>query len=131
MPIFWATPSPRSSNRQRSDDLLDRYAEERQRVFREVTGPTAAENKRRLKESDPEKKRADDERFEKLRDDPQFQREALTFTYKLVGRPDRGAAAIRPVTELPCHVAECGVPRAVSGRSRLPKARRCAQMGER
>jgi 2-polyprenyl-6-methoxyphenol hydroxylase-like FAD-dependent oxidoreductase len=69
------------------DDLLDRYAAERQRVFREVTGPTAAENKRRLKETDPEKKRADNERFRKLRDDPQFQREALTFTYKLIGRP--------------------------------------------
>jgi 2-polyprenyl-6-methoxyphenol hydroxylase-like FAD-dependent oxidoreductase len=69
------------------DDLLDRYAQERQRVFREVTGPTAAENKRRMKETDPDKKRADNERFRKLRDDPQFQREALTFTYKLVGRP--------------------------------------------
>jgi len=69
------------------DDLLDRYAEERQRVFREVTGPTAAENIRRLKETDPEKKRADGERLRRLRDDPGFQREALTFTYKLVGRP--------------------------------------------
>jgi 2-polyprenyl-6-methoxyphenol hydroxylase-like FAD-dependent oxidoreductase len=68
-------------------DLLDRYAEERQRVFLEVTGPTAAENKRRLKEADPEKKRADNERFRRLRDDRQFQREVLTFTYKLVGRP--------------------------------------------
>ena len=52
-----------------------------------MTGPTAAENKRRLKEADPEKKRADNARFEKLRDDPQFQREALSFTYKLVSRP--------------------------------------------
>ncbi len=78
---------PAVIKRAASDDLLDRYAQERQRVFREVTGPTAAENKRRLKETDPEKKRADNERFKKLRDDPQFQREALTFTYKLVGRP--------------------------------------------
>jgi 2-polyprenyl-6-methoxyphenol hydroxylase-like FAD-dependent oxidoreductase len=69
------------------DDLLDRYAEERRRVFVEVTGPTAAENIRRLKETDPEKKRADNERFRRLRDDSEFQREALTFTYKLVGRP--------------------------------------------
>jgi hypothetical protein len=56
-------------------------------VFLEVTGPTAAENKRRLKEADPEKKRADNERFRRLRDDRQVQREVLTFTYKLVGRP--------------------------------------------
>lgn len=70
-----------------NEDLLDRYAQERLRVFSEVTGPAAAENKRRLKETDPDKKRADNERFKKLRDDPAFQREALTFTYKLVGRP--------------------------------------------
>lgn len=76
--------------REASDDLLDRYAGERRRVFREVTGPTAAENKRRLKETDPEKKRTDNERFRRLRDDPQFQREVLTFTYKLVGRPIGG-----------------------------------------
>ena len=39
-----------------ADDLLDRYAAERRRVFLEVTGPTAAENKRRMQESDPDKK---------------------------------------------------------------------------
>lgn len=78
---------PAVIKRAADDDLLDRYAQERQRVFREVTGPTAAENKRRLKETDPEKKRVDNERFNKLRDDAQFQREVLTFTYKLVGRP--------------------------------------------
>ncbi len=70
-----------------TDDLLDRYAEERRRVFLEVTGPTAAENKRRLKETDPEKKRIDHERLTRVRDDPDFQREILTFTYKLRGRP--------------------------------------------
>jgi 2-polyprenyl-6-methoxyphenol hydroxylase-like FAD-dependent oxidoreductase len=69
------------------DELLDRYAAERRRVFLEVTGPTAAENKRRLKETDPEKKRIDNERFARVRDDRDFQREILTFTYKLVGRP--------------------------------------------
>ena len=69
-----------------ADDLLDRYAAERRRVFLEVTGPTAAENKRRLMESDPNKKRADYERFARVRDDPSFQREMLTFTYKLLGR---------------------------------------------
>jgi 2-polyprenyl-6-methoxyphenol hydroxylase-like FAD-dependent oxidoreductase len=78
---------PAVIKRATDDGLLDRYAEERRRVFLEVTGPTAAENIRRLKETAPEKKRADNARFDKLRDDPQFQREALTFTYKLLGRP--------------------------------------------
>lgn len=78
---------PAVIKRAAADDLLDRYADERRRVFREVTGPTAAENKRRLQETDPDKKRADNMRLQRLRDDPQFQREVLTFTYKLVGRP--------------------------------------------
>jgi 2-polyprenyl-6-methoxyphenol hydroxylase-like FAD-dependent oxidoreductase len=78
---------PAVIKRAAGDDLLDRYADERRRVFLEVTGPTAAENIRRLKETDPEKRRADNARFEKLKNDPQFQREALTFTYKLIGRP--------------------------------------------
>jgi 2-polyprenyl-6-methoxyphenol hydroxylase-like FAD-dependent oxidoreductase len=69
------------------DDLLDRYATERRRVFTEVTGPAAAENKRRIQEADPEKKRVDRERFARVHNDRDFQREVLTFTYKLVGRP--------------------------------------------
>ncbi len=69
------------------DDLLDRYAAERRRVFVEVTGPAAAENKRRMMESDPDRKQIDNERFARLRTDRDFQREVLTFTYKLVGRP--------------------------------------------
>ena len=74
--------------KQAADDvLLDRYADERRRIFLEITGPTAAENIRRLKETDPDKKRADRARLEKLKTDRHFQREALSFTYKLVGRP--------------------------------------------
>src|SRR5262245_25603609 len=69
------------------ESLLDRYAAERRRVFREVTGPTAAENLRRMSERDPHKKRLDNERFRRLREDPAFQREALMFTYKLKGQP--------------------------------------------
>jgi len=70
-----------------SDDLLDRYSDERRRIFLEITGPTAAENKRRLTETDPDKKRADNERFRLIREDEGFQRQMLTFTYNLVGRP--------------------------------------------
>jgi len=72
---------------QADERILDRYDEERRRVFREVTGPTAAENLRRMRESDPERKRVDNERFRRLREDPAFAREALKFTYRLVGNP--------------------------------------------
>lgn len=72
----------------RADDgLLDRYSDERRRVFLEVTGPTAKENKRRMTESDPERKKADFERLQQLHNDTQFQRTALTMTHKLVGNP--------------------------------------------
>ena len=54
------------------ESLLDRYAAERRRVFREVTGPTAAENLRRMSERDPHKKRLDNERFRRLREDRRF-----------------------------------------------------------
>jgi 2-polyprenyl-6-methoxyphenol hydroxylase-like FAD-dependent oxidoreductase len=70
-----------------ADDLLDRYSEERRRVFLEITGPTAKENKRRMTESDPERKKADHERLQQLHNDKAFQRTALTMTYKLVGNP--------------------------------------------
>jgi len=69
------------------DGLLDRYSDERRRVFLDVTGPTARENKRRMTEADPEKKKADFERLQQLHNDTQFQRTALTMTYKLVGNP--------------------------------------------
>lgn len=69
------------------DAILDRYAKERQRVFREITAPAAVENKRRLSERDPERKRADDERFRRIQEDTAFAREVLLFPFRLLGRP--------------------------------------------
>jgi 2-polyprenyl-6-methoxyphenol hydroxylase-like FAD-dependent oxidoreductase len=69
------------------DALLDRYADERRRVYREVTGPAAAENLRRMSERDSEKRGADRERLRRMHENPAFQREALMFTYKLKGAP--------------------------------------------
>jgi len=40
-----------------------------------------------MSEKDPEKQRVDRERLRRLRDDPSFQREVLTFTYRLKGNP--------------------------------------------
>jgi 2-polyprenyl-6-methoxyphenol hydroxylase-like FAD-dependent oxidoreductase len=74
-------------NGEASDALLDRYAEERRRVYREVTGPAAAENLRRMSESNPEKRSSDHERLRRMHENPTFQREALMFTYKLKGEP--------------------------------------------
>jgi 2-polyprenyl-6-methoxyphenol hydroxylase-like FAD-dependent oxidoreductase len=72
--------------------VLDGYASERRRIFREVTSPTATENKRRLAERDPERRRADRERLRRLDADPELQREALLVPEQLVSRPYSHAA---------------------------------------
>jgi 2-polyprenyl-6-methoxyphenol hydroxylase-like FAD-dependent oxidoreductase len=69
------------------ESALDWYASERRRVFLEVTGPTASENKRRVSERDPDAKRIDNERFRRLREDPAFVRQVLLGVFNLVSRP--------------------------------------------
>jgi len=66
---------------------LDEYAEERRRIFWEVTSPTASENKRRLTERDPARRKADLERLRRIDSDPEFQREVLLFPEQLKSRP--------------------------------------------
>lgn len=71
---------------QRRDDVLDAWAHERRRVFLEVTAPTAKENRRRVSERDPERRRADAERLRRLTTDPELARQALLGVHQLVGR---------------------------------------------
>jgi 2-polyprenyl-6-methoxyphenol hydroxylase-like FAD-dependent oxidoreductase len=66
--------------------VLDAWAQERRRVFHEVTAPTATENRRRVSERDPERRRADAARFRLLTDDPAAARQALLGVFQLVGR---------------------------------------------
>jgi hypothetical protein len=68
-------------------ELLDVYADDRRRIFLELVSPASTENKRRLTERDPERRRADRERFERLNTDAALAREVFLFTYKLVGTP--------------------------------------------
>ena len=67
------------------DALLDAWAAERRRVFLEVTAPTARENRRRVSERDPEKRRADAARLQRLTQDREAARQALLGVFKLVG----------------------------------------------
>jgi len=67
------------------EGVLDAWAGERRRVFREVTTPTAQENRRRVSERDPEKRRADRARLERLTQDPEAARQALLGVFRLVG----------------------------------------------
>jgi 4-nitrocatechol/4-nitrophenol 4-monooxygenase len=67
------------------DAVLDAWAHERRRVFLEVTKPTAQENRRRVSEQDPDKRRADRERLARLTNDPEAARQALLGVFRLVG----------------------------------------------
>jgi 2-polyprenyl-6-methoxyphenol hydroxylase-like FAD-dependent oxidoreductase len=69
------------------EGVLDVYAQERRRVFLEVSSPGASENKRRLAERDPARQRRDAEHFRRLNEDPAYEREALAYSFKLAGNP--------------------------------------------
>jgi 2-polyprenyl-6-methoxyphenol hydroxylase-like FAD-dependent oxidoreductase len=67
------------------ESVLDAYAYERRRIFLEVTSPAAQENRRRIGERDPERRRADRERLRQLAADPELARQALLSVFRLVG----------------------------------------------
>ncbi len=68
------------------ETVLDDWAAERQRVFRAITAPAALENRRRVSERDPERRRADIVRWRRLTDDTEAARQALLFPFSLIGR---------------------------------------------
>jgi 2-polyprenyl-6-methoxyphenol hydroxylase-like FAD-dependent oxidoreductase len=70
----------------RREDVLDAWARERRRVFLKVTAPTAKENRRRVSERDPDRRRADAERLQRLTTDRELARQALLGVNQLVGR---------------------------------------------
>jgi len=70
----------------RREHVLDAWAQERRRVFLEVTAPTAKENRRRLSERDPARRQADADRLRRLTNDPELARQALLGVFQLVGR---------------------------------------------
>jgi 2-polyprenyl-6-methoxyphenol hydroxylase-like FAD-dependent oxidoreductase len=70
----------------RRDDVLDAYAMERRRIFLEVVSPMAQENRRRVSERDPERRRADAQRLRRLSEDAEAGRQALLAVFQIVGR---------------------------------------------
>jgi 2-polyprenyl-6-methoxyphenol hydroxylase-like FAD-dependent oxidoreductase len=69
--------------------ILDRFSEERRRVFWEVTSPGATENKRMVEEKDPEKRRRDVETVKAAADNPEVARLMVAFPFKVIGDPIR------------------------------------------
>ncbi|MWV27628.1 FAD-dependent oxidoreductase [Aurantiacibacter rhizosphaerae] len=74
-----------------SEEILDRFSDERRRVFWDVVSPAATENKRMLQESDPEQRRQDMQHLRALNDNPESGALLMLFAYKVIGdvlRPD-------------------------------------------
>jgi len=65
--------------------VLDRYSEERRRVFLEFTSPQASEFKRMLGESDPERRRQDEEGVKLTCRDPAIARQAMAVPFQIEG----------------------------------------------
>ena len=65
--------------------ILDRYSDERRRVFWEIVSPAATENKRMLQESDPQQRRADLASIKALSDNPESGALLMLFAYKVIG----------------------------------------------
>ena len=70
-----------------AETVLDRYSEERRRVFREFTSPQASEFKRILGETDPERRRQDEEGVRLTCRDPEIARRAMAVPFQIEGIP--------------------------------------------
>ena len=67
------------------ESILDRYSDERRRVFWEVVSPAATENKRMLQETDPEQRQKDLAAVRSLSEDAESGAMLMLFAYKVIG----------------------------------------------
>ena len=74
-------------NDRADESLLDVYAEERRRIFLEITSPAASEFKRMVAESDPERRRQDQEAFRAASEDPEIMRQTMMLAFQIEGSP--------------------------------------------
>ena len=65
--------------------ILDRFSDERRRVFWDVVSPAATENKRMLQETDPAQRQKDLAAVRALSDDPDSGAMLMLFAYKVIG----------------------------------------------
>jgi len=75
--------------------ILDRFSDERRRVFWEVTSPGATENKRMAEEKDPEQRRRDIATVQAAVDNPEIARLMMAFPFKVIGDPLRAESRWR------------------------------------
>jgi 2-polyprenyl-6-methoxyphenol hydroxylase-like FAD-dependent oxidoreductase len=76
-------------------EILDRFSQERRRVFWEVTSPGATENKRMVEEKDPQRRRQDLETIKAAVSNPEVARLMVGFPFKVIGDPLRESSRWR------------------------------------
>ena len=74
-------------NDRMDESVLDFYAADRLRVFREFSSPSATEYKRILGESDPERRRRDLEQFKAVAANPEIMRKTMLAAFTVRGNP--------------------------------------------
>lgn len=67
------------------EEILDRFSDERRRIFWEVVTPAATENKRMLQERDMEQRKKDLEHIRALDTNPESGALLMLFAYKVIG----------------------------------------------
>lgn len=89
--------------------ILDRYSDERRRIYWQVTSPAATQNKRMLEETDFEQRRKDIGPVDAAMQDPAIARMMMSFPFKVLGDPLREAsrwAKADPTVQAGIFVAE-------------------------
>ncbi|ANI80229.1 FAD-dependent oxidoreductase [Sphingobium sp. EP60837] len=68
-----------------SDTILDRYSDERRRVFWDISSPNASQNKRMMEEGDPVQRKQDMETVKAGSEDPVGQKMMMLFPFRVIG----------------------------------------------
>jgi 2-polyprenyl-6-methoxyphenol hydroxylase-like FAD-dependent oxidoreductase len=88
-----------------SDTILDRYCEDRRRIFWQIASPGASENKRMMEESNREQRLKDIESVNRMVGDPQVARLMMAFPFRVIGNPLREASRWRNADPTPRAIA--------------------------
>jgi 2-polyprenyl-6-methoxyphenol hydroxylase-like FAD-dependent oxidoreductase len=67
------------------ESILDRYSDERRRIFWDIVTPAATENKRMLQERDPAQRQKDLAAVKALSDNPDSGAMLMLFAYRVIG----------------------------------------------
>lgn len=84
-----------------ADSILDRYSDERRRIFLEVVSPGASENKRMMEESDREQRLKDIEGVRRMAADADVARLMMLFPFRVIGDPLRADSRWRDADPTP------------------------------